>query len=42
LGVEVYADRVRFVAVDQYGKTFDDFTADEKYLAVPTAGCPIR
>lgn len=42
LGVEVYPDRVRFIAIDQYGKTFDDFTADEKYLAVPAPGCPIR
>ena len=42
LGVEVYADRVRFVATDQYGKTVDDFTADEKYLSVSAPGCPIR
>jgi hypothetical protein len=42
LGVEVFPDRVRFIAVDEYGKMFDDFTADEKYLAVSAPGCPIR
>ncbi|MGA3188226.1 MAG: metallophosphoesterase [Bryobacteraceae bacterium] len=42
LGVEVYADRVRFVATNEYGKTFDDFTADEKYLSESAPGCPIR
>jgi hypothetical protein len=42
LGIEVYPDRVRFIAIDQYGATFDDFTADEKYLSVSAPGCPIR
>jgi hypothetical protein len=42
LGVEVYQDRVRFVAIDHIGKTFDDFTADEKYLSESAPGCPIR
>jgi hypothetical protein len=42
LGVEVYADRVRFVAIDHTGKKFDDFTADEKYLSASAPGCPIR
>lgn len=42
LGVEVFADRVRFVSIDENGKTLDDFTADEKYLAVSAPGCPIR
>jgi predicted phosphodiesterase len=42
LGVELYADRVHFVAIDEYGKTIDDFTADEKYLAVSAPGCPLR
>jgi hypothetical protein len=42
LEVEVFADRVRFIAIDEDGKTFDDFTADEKYLSVSAPGCPIR
>jgi Calcineurin-like phosphoesterase len=42
LGVEVFPDKVRFIAVDQYGKMFDNFTADEKYLSVSAPGCPIR
>jgi acid phosphatase len=42
LGVEVSPEHVRFLAIDQYGKTFDDFTADEKYLSVTAPGCPIR
>ncbi|HEV1284094.1 MAG TPA: metallophosphoesterase [Bryobacteraceae bacterium] len=42
LGVEVFRDKVRLVAIDQYGKMFDNFTADEKYLSVSAPGCPIR
>jgi Calcineurin-like phosphoesterase len=42
LGVEVFPDKVRFIAIDQYGKMFDNFTADEKYLSVSAPGCPIR
>jgi len=42
LGIEVFPDKVRFVAVDQYGKMFDNFTADEKYLSISAPGCPIR
>jgi hypothetical protein len=33
---------VRFIAIDQNGNTFDDFTANEKYLSESTPGCPIR
>lgn len=42
LGVEVFPDKVRFIAIDQYGKMFDNFTADEKYLSVSAPACPIR
>ncbi len=42
LGIEVFPDKVRFIAIDQYGKMFDNFTADEKYLSVSAPGCPIR
>jgi hypothetical protein len=42
LGIEVYPDKVRFIAIDQNGNTFDDFTANEKYLSESTPGCPIR
>jgi len=42
LGVEVFLNKVRFSAIDQYGKMSDNFTADEKYLSVSAPGCPIR
>jgi hypothetical protein len=42
LGVEVSTDKVRFVAIDQYGQVFDDATVNEGSLKIDTAGCPER
>jgi hypothetical protein len=42
LGVEVYPEKVRFVAMDQYGAVFDEKIVDADYLNTQTKGCPVR
>jgi len=42
LGVEVFSDKVRFSAIDQYGKMFENFTVDEKYLSVSAPAPCVR
>ena len=42
LGVEVFADRVRFTAIDQNGDVVDQSVVDEDYLKTSTRGCPVR
>ena len=42
LSVDVLPDKVRVVAIDEYGKVFDDAAIDPLYLQQTTQGCPAR
>lgn len=42
VGAEAWPDRIRFVAIDQYGAQFDEVTADGGMLKQETKGCPKR
>lgn len=40
VGAEVYAGKIVFSAIDQYGEMFDRAAVDEDFLKTHTAGCP--
>ena len=42
VAVEVFPDRVRFTAIDEYGNIFDERVVDEAFLKQPARGCPER